>query len=90
MSSRATSPNTEAAILGRLIQIGQEKLSRDAEVLQICKSAATISPDVYRILEEKLKKRNSAAHPSDVSFGAPEAETFIHEIVNNVVLKFTV
>jgi len=30
MSSQITSPNTEAAILARLIQIGQEELSRGA------------------------------------------------------------
>ena len=30
MSSQITSPKTEAAILARLIQIGQEKLSRGA------------------------------------------------------------
>ncbi|MGA7926029.1 MAG: hypothetical protein WCA20_08540 [Candidatus Sulfotelmatobacter sp.] len=30
MSSQVTSPNTEAAILARLIQIGEEQLSRGA------------------------------------------------------------
>jgi hypothetical protein len=30
MSSQITSPNTEAAILARMIQIGEEKLSRGA------------------------------------------------------------
>jgi hypothetical protein len=30
MSSQITSPNTEAAILARLIQIGQEEMSRGA------------------------------------------------------------
>jgi len=30
MSSQITSPNTEAAILGRLIEIGQEELPRGA------------------------------------------------------------
>ncbi len=63
---------------------------KESEVLEICKSAAIISPDVFKVMEEKLGKRNSAAHPTGVILGAPQAENFIHEITNDVVLKFTV
>jgi hypothetical protein len=41
------------------------------------------------MLDEKLDKRNSAAHPSDLVFGQAQAEAFIDDIVQNVVLKLT-
>jgi hypothetical protein len=63
---------------------------KESEVLNICKAAGIISPDIWKIMDEKLGKRNSAAHPSGVVIGPPQAENFIHEIVNNVVLKFVI
>jgi hypothetical protein len=63
---------------------------KESEVLTICKGAAIITPDLYKILDEKLGKRNSAAHPSTVTIGQIQAEGVIDDLVNNIVLKLKV
>jgi hypothetical protein len=60
---------------------------KESEVIKIAKSAGIISADVGKILEEKLNRRNSAAHPSGVAIGQLQAEEFIDDLVKNVVLK---
>jgi hypothetical protein len=60
---------------------------KESEVLTICKSAAIVNPDVYKVMDEKLARRNSAAHPSMVHIGQIQAEGVIDDLVNNVVLK---
>jgi len=60
---------------------------KESEVIEICNSANIITRDVHRILEEKLGRRNSAAHPSSVAIGQLQAEAFIDDLVKNVVLK---
>lgn len=60
---------------------------KESEALSIAKSAGLISRDVFKILEEKLGKRNSAAHPSAVKIERLQAESFIDDLVKNVVLK---
>src|SRR5258708_456336 len=59
---------------------------KESEVLEICKSAGIISNDVFKILNDKLGRRNSAAHPSSIHIGQLQAEEFIHDLVTNVVL----
>jgi hypothetical protein len=63
---------------------------KESEVLTICKSAAIITADIYRILDEKLGKRNSAAHPSTITIGQIQVEGVIDDLVNNVVLRLKV
>lgn len=63
---------------------------KESEILTISKSAAIITPDLYRILDEKLGKRNTAAHPSTVGVSQIQAEGVIDDLVNNVVLKLKV
>jgi len=60
---------------------------KESEVLEICRSAGIISADLYRLLEQKLGTRNSAAHPSNIVFTQLQAEEFIHSIVSNVVTQ---
>jgi ABC-type Zn uptake system ZnuABC Zn-binding protein ZnuA len=60
---------------------------KESDVIRVCRSAAIISGDLAKILEEKLGKRNSAAHPSNVVFAQLQAENYIDELVRNVVLK---
>lgn len=62
---------------------------KESEVIKIAKSASIISNDVGKILEEKLGRRNSAAHPSGVKIEQLQAEEFIDDLVKNVVLKIT-
>jgi hypothetical protein len=63
---------------------------KESEILTICKSAAIITPDLYKILDEKLGKRNTAAHPSTVGVSQIQVEGVIDDLVNNVVLKLKV
>lgn len=60
---------------------------KESEVISICRAGSIITKDIYAILTEKLRRRNAAAHPSDVTISQLEAEEFIHNIVENVVLK---
>src|ERR1017187_5751256 len=60
---------------------------KESEVIRIAKSATIISNDVAKILDEKLGRRNSAAHPSGVRIEQLQAEDFIDDLVKNVVLK---
>lgn len=63
---------------------------KESEILMICKSAAIITPGLYDILDEKLGKRNTAAHPSTIVITQIQAEGVIDDLVNNVVLKLSV
>ena len=60
---------------------------KESEVIAICKDAGIITKDVYKIMDEKLGKRNSAAHPSSVSIGQLQTDALIVDLVDNVVLK---
>jgi hypothetical protein len=61
----------------------------ESEVLQICRSANIITGDVFKILKEKLDKRNTYAHPSSVNASPHTAEEVIMDLVVNVILKLT-
>ncbi|MBI3909456.1 MAG: hypothetical protein HY320_00815 [Armatimonadetes bacterium] len=60
---------------------------KESQVLEVCRAARIISGDVHKILVEKLNKRNTAAHPSNVVISQVQAEELITDLVNNVVLK---
>ncbi len=60
---------------------------KESEFINVCKSCGAISGNIAKILEEKLKRRNIAAHPSGVVISQLQAEDFISDLVNNVVLK---
>ena len=60
---------------------------KESEMIEICNSAGIITTDVYKILKEKLGRRNSAAHPSSVVIGQIQAEDVIDDLIKNVVLK---
>lgn len=59
---------------------------KESEMIDICNSANIITKDIHRILSEKLGRRNSAAHPSNVDIGRLQTEAFIDDLVRNVVL----
>jgi hypothetical protein len=60
---------------------------KEAEVIGIAKDAGIIAKDIWKILEEKLGKRNSAAHASSVIIGQLQADALIDDLVKNVVVK---
>jgi hypothetical protein len=60
---------------------------KESHVVAIASSADLITKNVARVLEEKLTRRNMAAHPGDVSTLQGTAEEVIRDLVENVVLK---
>lgn len=60
---------------------------KEFEMIQVCKSSRIISSNIHKILQEKLTRRNIAAHPSTVSITQLQAEDFISDLVENVILK---
>ena len=74
-----------AKLIGKMDDFGD--LLKESEVIRIAKSASIISNDVAKILDDKLGRRNSAAHPSGVKIEQLQAEEFIDDLVKNVVLK---
>lgn len=62
---------------------------KESQVLQVCKSAGIVSDSIHKILQEKLNRRNIAAHPSGVHISEATAEELIKDLVENVILKFT-
>jgi hypothetical protein len=59
---------------------------KESEIIEICNTANLVSKNTTEILREKLKRRNLAAHPSDVVVGQAQADDTITDLVNNVVL----
>lgn len=59
---------------------------KESEVIEICKSATLITNEEYKILNEKLGRRNSAAHPSSIHISQLQAEAVIDDLVRNIIL----
>jgi len=59
---------------------------KEAEIIEICRTANLLSKNQIEILREKLKRRNVAAHPSSVLVTQPQADDAISDLINNVVL----
>lgn len=57
------------------------------ELLAVCQSAGLVTKEVGKVLDEKLKRRNSAAHPSNIKFTQHQADDVITDLVYNVVLR---
>jgi hypothetical protein len=77
--------NKKLPIISRRDQFTEFK---ESEVLEVANTAG-LTGNVHKILDEKLKKRNLAAHPSGITVSQLQAEEFVHDLVTNVVLKLT-
>lgn len=71
-------------VIQKYDDFGDEMMER--EVIEVCNSAGIINGNLYKILVEKLGARNSAAHPSTIRIGQLQAESFIDDLIKNVVL----
>jgi hypothetical protein len=60
---------------------------KESEVIEISKSAGFLHDNIKKIMNDKLTKRNMAAHPSLVEITQYQAEDVISDLVNNVILK---
>jgi hypothetical protein len=63
---------------------------KESEILKIAKAANAINNDIFNVMEPKLARRNSAAHPSSVEIKQLTTEEYIFDLISNVVLKLTV
>jgi hypothetical protein len=59
---------------------------KEHEVIEICNTANLFNSNIFKILNEKLVRRNIAAHPSTVIVVQSQADDFVTDLVNNVVL----
>ncbi|CCD84252.1 conserved protein of unknown function [Bradyrhizobium sp. ORS 285] len=62
---------------------------KEREVIEICNTANLINSSIFKILKDKLDRRNIVAHPSTVVVVQHQADDTISELVNNVVLALT-
>jgi hypothetical protein len=62
---------------------------KESQVIEICKTASLINSSMFKIMKEKLDKRNIAAHPSGVKVVQSQADDVVTDLVNNVVLALT-
>lgn len=58
----------------------------ESEVLAIAKAAGAITHDQWKILDGKLGRRNSAAHPSTLIFLPIHTEEYILDLATNIIL----
>jgi hypothetical protein len=63
---------------------------KESVVIDICKREQIVNQNVAKILNNRLGDRNSAAHPSTIHVGQLQAEAFIEDIVDNVILALKI
>lgn len=59
---------------------------KESETIEICQTAAIFSKNTADILREKLKRRNIAAHPSQVMISQHQADDVITDLINNILI----
>jgi hypothetical protein len=59
---------------------------KESQVIEICNSASLFNSNIFKILKDKLDRRNIAAHPSSVVVVQSQADDVVTDLVNNVVL----
>ena len=60
----------------------------ESAFIEILRSAAIITKDIRKILDEKLGFRNTCAHPNDIVIPEFKVLAAIEDLVYNVVLKY--
>jgi len=77
---------------GNLTVAKNEGFSRltEAEVIGICNTGNVISVNLNKVLEEKLKRRNMAAHPAETIIGQTQVNDVIEDLARNVLLALPV
>lgn len=60
---------------------------QESEVIETVKHAKLVRKNVGDILQEKLKRRNIAAHPSSIVITQAQADDMITDLINNVIVN---
>lgn len=63
---------------------------KESVIIDICKREQIVNQNIAKILDKRLGDRNFAAHPSTIHVGQLQAEAFIEDIVDNVVLALKI
>lgn len=63
---------------------------KESKFIEFCRQSKIISNDVRKILEQKLDIRNSCAHPSGVTINKTKVIDFVEDLIENVVLKYSI
>ncbi len=71
--------------VGKIDDFGEMK---EIKFIELLRAADIVTNDVRQILDEKLRIRNSAAHPSKTHLKESKAVEFGHDLLDNVILKF--
>jgi hypothetical protein len=58
----------------------------ERQVIEIASTAGLYNSGIFKILKEKLDRRNTAAHPSSVVIVQSQADDMITDLINNVAL----
>ncbi|MFZ2886615.1 MAG: hypothetical protein WA021_02220 [Minisyncoccia bacterium] len=61
---------------------------KEVRIIELMRTAGIISNDVKKILDEKLGIRNSAGHPSGITFSGHKTTEFTLDLLQNVLLKY--
>jgi len=62
---------------------------KESEFIEAARVGKILDKNSFQILEEKLRRRNMAAHPSRVVISQHSADDMITDLVTNIVLRFT-
>lgn len=62
---------------------------REGKFIELCRASKIVSNDVRKILEVSLGARNSCTHPSGVKVGNTKVTAIVEDLVENVVLKYS-
>lgn len=60
---------------------------KESQLIEACRTARLLNKNVVEILDSKLKRRNTVAHPSTIVVTQAQADDTITDLVNNVVLS---
>ena len=63
---------------------------KESEIIAVCRTARLLGKNLVEILESKLKRRNTVAHPSTIVVTQAQADDAITDLVNNVVLALKI
>lgn len=61
---------------------------KEAELIEAARVGRLLDKNTFQILKDKLTRRNSVAHPSQIVVTQHQADDMISDLVNNVVLRF--
>ncbi|WOH81880.1 hypothetical protein RX327_01280 [Bradyrhizobium sp. BEA-2-5] len=87
----ALAKNTDKRVRVSVIQ-GRDDFSDipEGKFIEFLRSANIVSSDVRKILDAKLGIRNTSAHPSSVAIKPSKVVEFVDDLIENVILKYSI